>query len=146
MKKIIFILTALFVLTTGMAGCDKEENTLPQNIRLYGKDSLTIQNYIQGKWICVYGIGGLAANYIHHHYDGYTFEFTADKRYIISGNGKTETYMYYWKKHAIYTGSPDSIYMMQPMEIFFDFIKNDTLIYHEDMSEPIWYYLTRANN
>ncbi|GAB6012988.1 hypothetical protein [Viscerimonas tarda] len=150
MKKILFILTALFVLTTGMAGCDKEEETSPQNISLYGKDSLTIQKYIQGKWNLVYAKGGIAANYIHY-FNDCTVEFTADKKYITSGNGTTHTLMYYWQKYAIYTGSTDSICIMQPIgtlfEMLFEEIRNDTLIYSDAfISEPMTYFLVKSQN
>ncbi|GAB6012987.1 hypothetical protein [Viscerimonas tarda] len=147
MKKILFILTALFVLTTGMAGCDKEENILPQNISLYDKDSLTIQNYIQGKWDLVYSVGGGIA-YSYHYCDDCTVEFTADKKYITSGNGTTHTLMYYWQKYAIYT---DSICIMQligtSLDMLFEEIRNDTLIYSDAfMSEPMTYFLVKSQN
>jgi hypothetical protein len=121
----------------------------PLTITLLDQDTVAIQQSIWGKWICAYGKGGLA-NIVHHHYDGYTFEFTADKQYIINnGKGKTEANTYYWQKYALYTGSSDSVYVMFPNRLLFEEIKNDTLIYSDPpmlMTDGITYYLIKAEN
>jgi hypothetical protein len=121
----------------------------PLTIALYDQDTIAIQQSIWGKWICLYGTGGFA-NILHHHYDGYTFEFTADKQYIINnGKGKTESCTYYWQKQALYTSSSDSVYVMFPNRLLFEEIKNDTLIYSDPpmlMTDGITYYLIKAEN
>jgi hypothetical protein len=140
-KRIVVCLFVAFM----MLSCEKQ-SVEPLNLKLFDKDISTIQTYIQGKWICAYGIGGIAYGY-HHHYDGFTFEFTADKKYIISGSSGTEQIQYDWVKIlGVYAGYNDSVYMMTPNNIVFDEIKNDTLIYHDVASDAIWYYLIKYKN
>jgi hypothetical protein len=155
MKKIhtkIVIPALLFLLgflLIGMSGCEKENtSTEPINITLYDKDSTTIQNYIQGKWEVVYATGGMTADYIHY-FNDCTAEFTADKKHISSSPFGSDTTEYYWVKHAKYTGSSDSVYIMEPRSLYFEGIKNDTLVYSDApmiMSEPMGYYLIKSKN
>jgi hypothetical protein len=119
----------------------------PVNITLYDKDSAIIQQYIDGKWNLMYGKGGFTGDMIYYLDMGYTLEFTADKKNIISSPLGYDTIEYYWQKIlGAYAGYNDSVYMMSPHHIVFDKIKNDTLIYHDVSSETIWCYLIKSQN
>jgi hypothetical protein len=140
-------LLVLLIFTFMAASCEKQEELNPQetvNVTLYDKDTVTIQNYIQGKWNVIYAKGGISVTNIQY-FDSCTVEFTADKKYISNSYGRTETYIYYWHKELeVYA---DSVYVMFPRLIIFDKIKNDTLIYSDAlMSEPMHYYLVNLKN
>jgi shikimate kinase len=116
----------------------------PINVSLYDKDTITIQQYIQGKWQVLYATGGWY--YYAQYFDDYTNEFTADKKYIISTPSGSYTTEYHWRRiSGAYAGYNDSVYIMSPYDmIVFDKIKNDTLVYHELSSEAMWYYLIKS--
>lgn len=117
----------------------------PVNVTLYEKDTLTIQKYIQGRWNLVYGKGGIAANNIQY-FNNSIAEFTADKKFISSSPFMADTISYQWVK---YIGSSGSVYIMEPRLLYFERIKNDTLIYSDApmlVSEPTTYYLVKLQN
>jgi hypothetical protein len=153
MKRLAYlIIPAMLHAMIGLGGCDNNTLQIDEqvvNITLRDKDTITIQNYIQGKWKLIYGEGGFVSGLIHH-FDNCTAEFTAGNQYITGRTGAgQDTSGYYWEKCALYAGSSDSVYVMFPRMLLFEEIKDDTLIYSDApmlMSEPVTYYLIKVEN
>jgi hypothetical protein len=120
----------------------------PLTTTLYDKTLDTIKKYIRGKWRIVVVRGGMAG--IDFCYNNYYAEFTADDKFITNAfRTTTETYLIDWvKRYNKYYG-PDSSYRMELKTInggnvveryFVEEIINDSLIYNDTMSDPLFYY------
>lgn len=152
MKTTIFKLSA-FVLLFALigAGCKKDGKT-PTNIILYNKPLKTIQHYIQGKWKLVYGKGGICSTCKYYRDNCFT-EFTLDNR-IISKSFiiTTDTTTIRWVRDiGTYTNN-DSTYLMTfkdkqgvPWVYLIEQIYNDTLIYHDNSADAMFYHYVKAN-
>lgn len=155
MKRSILIgCNILFVtIPVCFAQCKKEHNNhIVTNIILYNKPLDTIQFYIQGKWECHYGKGGIAANNIQY-YHNYYWSFGSNNRLIQSYNGATttDTAINWIKELGTYTNG-DSTFIMSfhdkqnvPWVYVVDGIYNDTLILHNNYSDAIFYHFTKSN-
>lgn len=126
-SKALLIIMVLFCFTQ----CKKGSTTL--SVILSDKPLPVIQSYIQGKWKCIYGKGGIAANNIQY-YDDYCWTFTKDNRIVqtYKGNIVTDTTIrWVWNRGAY----GDSTFIMKfydkesvPWNYIVDNIHNDTLI------------------
>ncbi|MDR0811157.1 MAG: hypothetical protein LBN23_02625 [Paludibacter sp.] len=116
---------------------DTIDNHIPVNIILRDKDTATIQSYIQGKWNLVYSCGGDFVFEENYFEEGFTTEFTADRKMIRvrTDYNLHDTVFYNWLKIFYNT---DSIYVLTSYRQFsvikyyvIEGIYNDTLRYHD---------------
>ena len=145
-----FILSIFLSVLFCFTQCKKDKG--PLNITLYDKPLSTIQNYIQGKWKCHYGKGGIAANNIQY-YNNLFWIITTTSKIQISNNGNitTDTTINWIKDVAPYTNG-DSTFIMSffdklgyPANYVVDKIINDTLILHETAVDAVFYHFTKSN-
>lgn len=128
--------------------CKKERT--PLNITLYNKALPVIQSYIQGKWKCVYGKGGIASNTIQY-YDDYYWIFTSDNKIVQSHGGDTvtdTTIKWVWDRGTYTNGN--STFTMKfydkqnvPWVYVVDRIVDDTLILHDNSSDAVFYHFIK---
>jgi hypothetical protein len=152
MKTMLLKISFIFLLLSLMeAGCKKDDKT-PTNIILYDKPLKTIQHHIQGKWKLVYGKGGFCGT-CKYYCDNCFTEFTLDnkiisKSFIIT----TDTTTIRWVRGiGTYTNN-DSTYLMTfkdkqgiPWVYVIEQIYNDTLIYHDNSSDDMFYHYVKSN-
>jgi len=150
MKKYVYIIAVSFILIFCFSQCKKQDNT-PTNIVLYDKPLSTIQHYIQGKWRFVYGKGGLSSNTMYY-CDNCFIEFTSNNKFIQSNSiAKTnDTTSIQWVKDINHFANNDSTYLMTFKELgggsyIIERIYNDTLIYHDNSSEAVYYHYIKSN-
>lgn len=154
MKKRFFIYcNALsFLILFCFEQCKKEpvgHNSL--SITLYDKPLDTIKFYIQGKWKCQYGKGGIAANMIQY-YNNYYWSFSLNKvQKSYNGTIVSDTVIHWVKEKGTYTNG-DSTFVMSfydkqnvPWNYVVERIFNDTLILHDNSSDAIFYHFTKSN-
>ncbi len=157
MKRILLIcalpaIASLFCFTQ----CKKEKNDQPNHvglsITLYDKPLDTIRFYIQGKWKCHYGKGGIVANMIQY-YNNYYWTFTAvdSVEQFYNGAIVADTVITWIRGLGTYTNS-DSTFIMSfsdkqnvPWVYVVDGIFNDTLILHNNYSDAVFYHFTKSN-
>lgn len=131
--------------------CKNDNEELLHNIVLYNKPLKTIQHYIQGKWKLVYGKGGISSNTMYY-CDTCFIEFTSDNKVISNSVAITEATTILWIKDiGTYTNN-ESTYLMTfndnqgvPWVYVIDRIDNDTLIYHDNSSDAIFYHYIKSN-
>lgn len=147
MKSILSVTLCLLILFCSIQ-CEKQTEHL--NVTLYDKPLSVIQSYVQGRWKCHYGKGGIAANQIQH-YDNYYWTFTSDNRVQQSYNGDlvTDTTVKWVKALGTYTNG-DSTFIMSfsdkrgyPNVYVADRIVNDTLVLHDNSSDAVFYHFTK---
>ena len=147
MKKSILILSLFFVLLLCIIQCKKE----PINIILYNKPLDVIQHYIQGKWRLVYGKGGICSTCIFP-CDNCSVEFTSNNKFVSKSFViTTDTTTIHWIKGKGMYLNGDSTYIMTfidkyggPGSYVIDRIYYDTLIYHDNSDDPMFYYCIRS--
>ncbi|NOZ46758.1 MAG: hypothetical protein GXO79_08235 [Chlorobi bacterium] len=152
MKRIIIILFIVKIAGFILLSC-KKEATSSVNIVLYDKPLATIQHYIQGKWKFVYGKGGFCGTCLHY-CDSCFIEFTPDNRVLVpnrDGTYSTDTTIEWVRDIGTYTNN-DSTYLMKfydkngyPNIYVIERIYHDTLIYHDNSSDAIFYHYIRYN-
>lgn len=152
MKTIIFKLSTIILLLVLMgANCKKEDGSMTKNIMLYDKPLKTIQHYIQGKWKFIYGKGGFCGSCMHY-CDSCFIEFTPDNK-IISNIFilTTDTTTIHWVRDiGTYTNN-ELTYLMTftdrqsvPWSYVIERIYYDTLIYHDNSSDAIFYHCVKT--
>ena len=159
-----FVLLILF--TVFAAGCSSSKQVIPPDpvgppadtshasltITLYDKPLDTIRTYLQGKWKCHYGKGGIISTLVRTYTD-YFSSFSANKRIwqSLNGNVITDTTVnWIWGKGARVSG--DSTFLMffydkrgYPYNYIVDGIFRDTLLIHENGVDGVYYYFTKSN-
>jgi len=147
MKKFILLLSLSIVPLVCIIQCKKE----PINIILYDKPLNVIQHYIQGKWRLVYGKGGICSTCVFP-CDNCYFEYTSDNRFISKAYViTTDTTTVRWVRDIGMYLNGDSTYLMTfvdkyevPSSYVIDQIFYDTLIYHDNSSDPMFYHCVRS--
>lgn len=149
MKTYNLILVTCFVLLS--SNCNKDSNTGPVNIVLYDKPLETIQHYIHGKWKFVYGRGGICSTCMHY-CDSCFIEFTSDNRVLVPNRDGTylvDTTIEWIRDVATYTNN-EYTYLMKfydkygyPSVYVIDRIYYDTLIYHDNSADAIFYHFIK---
>lgn len=148
MKTYNLILITCFVLLS--SNCNKDSNTGPVNIVLYDKPLETIQHYIHGKWKFVYGKGGICSTCMHY-CDSCFVEFTTDNKFISNTFAiTTEPTTIIWVEGiATYTNN-ETTHLMTftdkqgvPWVYVIEQIRNDTLIYHDNSADAIFYHFIK---
>ena len=149
MKKFFLIVPLLLIIFCCVIRCKKDE---PINIVLYDKPLVTIQHYIQGKWKLVYGKGGICGSCVFP-CDNCYFEYTSDNRFISKAFAiTTDTTTVQWIRDIGMYLNGDSTYIMTfvdkygaPSSYVIDRIYYDTLIYHDNAWDPMFYHCVRSN-
>jgi hypothetical protein len=151
MKKILLFSTLSLIIVFCIIQC-KKDKVAPVNIVLYNKPLKTIQQYIQGKWRLVYGKGGLCGTCKYPCNNCYV-EFTSSNKIISKAFAiTTDTTSIHWIRDiGTYTNN-DSTFLMQfpdyqgvPWVYVVQEIYNDTLIYHDNSSDAMFYHLIKSN-
>jgi hypothetical protein len=143
MRKYHFLLAILFASMLFTSGCKKEN---PINIILYDKPLTTIKSYVHGKWNLVYGKGGICGTCVIP-CNNCTVEFTLDDRFISQSFVITpDTTKIKWIKDIGMYLQGDSTNLMSfyaypnfRTAYVIDKIYFDTLIYHDNASDPMFY-------
>ncbi len=151
MKKNSLIIISALTLLICFTQCKNDNEELLHNIVLYDKPLKTIQHYIQGKWKLVYGKGGISSNTMYY-CDSCFIEFTSDNKVISNSFAITGATTILWIKDiGTYTNN-ESTYLMTfkdnqgvPWVYVIDRIYNDTLIYHDNSSDAIFYHYIKSN-
>jgi len=148
MKKFALIIPLTFILLCCVIQCKKDA---PLNIVLYNQPLKTIQHYIQGKWRLVYGKGGISSNTMIY-CDKCFIEFTSTNRVLVpneDGTFLTDTTIQWIRDIGTYTYG-DSTYLMKfydkygyPNIYVIDKIYYDTLIYHDNSADPVFYHYVK---
>lgn len=150
MKKfqLIFILISIILC---LMQCKLEE--IPSsNIILYDKPLNTIKCNIQGKWELIYAKGGYCGSCISY-CDHCTVEFTSDNKFISNTFAlTTDTTSIHWVRDlGTYTNGLET-YLMTfhdihgvPWGYVIERIINDTLIYHDNTSDAMFYHFIRLD-
>lgn len=130
----------------------KTDESLSSNIVLYNKPLNTIKKYILGKWKFMYAKGGISSNTTYF-CDTCFIEFTSDNK-IISNSIviTTDTTTIQWvRDFGTYTNN-ELTYLMTfkdvqgvPWVWVIERIINDTLIYHDNSSDAIFYHYIKIN-
>ncbi len=154
MKRKTFSFCYLFLLILILScftQCKKEDT--PTNIILYNKPLKTIQSYIKGKWKLVYAKGGICGTCLHY-CDNCYVEFTSNNKVLVpDGDGTylTDTIIEWVRDIGTYTNN-DSTYLMKfydkygyPNIYVIEQIKHDTLIYHDNSSDAVFYHFIKLN-
>ncbi len=146
-------LRILIVILLSLTNC-KENDITPTNIVLYNKPLKTIQHYIVGKWRLAYSKGGICSTCVHY-CDNCFIEFTPDNRVLIpniDGTYLTDSYIEWVRDIGTYTNN-DSTYLMTfkdkqgvPWIYVIERIYNDTLIYHDNSVDAIFYHYVKINH
>ncbi|MBP1638938.1 MAG: hypothetical protein H6Q17_521 [Bacteroidetes bacterium] len=129
----------------------KKDNTLT-DITLYNQPTSVIKQYIKGKWILHYDIGGINGKTRHNYVNSYMeFRFGSIDSIIKNINSTIEikSPINWFKAQDIFTNS--SIYLMgyslyktgASSSYRVSEIKNDTLIIAEPVADGYGYMLTR---
>ena len=130
----------------------KTDDVTPTNIILYNQPLETIQHYIQGKWKFVYGKGGIISN-TKYYCDDCFIEFTSQNRVLIPnkvGGYLADTTIEWIRDIGTYTNG-EYTYIMKfydkygyPNVYVIDKVYDDTLIYHDNSSDAIFYHYIKA--
>ena len=128
------------------------DDTIPTVIiNLLGMDTVTIQNYIEGKWQVIYFRGGLCGYHcIWYPSVDVWVEFTNNKQYIegtFNGTYVSQLMDYYFT--TIHPYNPDKFALIIPDHLWSYIpwkIKNDTLVYYDFGSDPRYYHCVKLNN
>jgi len=124
----------------------------PINIVLYDKPLDTIRHYIQGRWKLVYAKGGICGTCVQHCVNC-SIEFTSNNKVIShSIEITTDTTTIHWVRDiGTYTNN-DSTYLMTfkdiqgvPWNFVIEQIYYDTLIYHDNSSDAVFYHCLKSN-
>jgi len=154
MKKYSFIITLIAVLLFCNVQCKKDDITpIPSNIVLYDKSLKTIQKCIQGKWKLAYAKGGICGTCIYY-CDSCFVEFTSNNKVLIpdkNGTYLTDTTIEWIRDIGTYTNN-EYTYLMKfydkygyPNVYVVERISNDTLIYHDNSSDAVFYHYIKTN-
>jgi len=144
MNKSYILITFSIVLAFSVLSCRKDS---PLNVTLYDKPLPTIQHYIQGKWKLVYGKGGICSTCVFP-CDNCSVEFTSNNKFISKSFViTTDTTSIHWIRDIGIYLNGDSTYIMTfndkfgvPWSYVIDRIYFDTLIYHDNADDPMFYY------
>ena len=152
MKMPFFIFLLSLFLFCCCFQCKKDDKQVnPVNIVLYNQPLDTIQHYILGKWKFVYGKGGICGSCIHYCNNCYV-EFTSDNKFISNTYAITSdsTIIHWVRDVGTYTNA-DSTYLMAikdiqgvPWVYVIEQIYNDSLIYHDNSSDAIFYHFIKS--
>lgn len=153
MKTTILKICAFVLLFTLMGSGCKKDDTTPTNVILYDKPLETIQRYIQGKWKLVYSKGGFCGT-CKYYYDNSFIEFTSNNRVLVpkyDGTYLTDTTIEWVRDIGTYTNN-DSTFLMKfydkygnPNVYVIEQIYYDTLIYHDNSSDAMFYHYVKSN-
>ena len=145
-----FLIPVSILLLCCLIQCKKE---VPLNLFLYNQPLKTIQHYIQGKWRLVYGKGGISSNTMIY-CDKCTIEFTSTNRVLVTnedGIFLSDTTIQWIRDIGTYTYG-DSTYLMKfydkygyPSVYVIERIYYDTLIYHDNSADPVFYHYVKSN-
>jgi len=156
MRKHILIIAAVLLLFCCFTWCKKDDVSLSKdsllNIVLYNQPLETIQKYIQGKWKVVYGKGGISSNEIQYCKDC-SVEFTSTNKIISNSFAITDgaVTIQWTKEKGTYTNGEDTYTMKfydkynYPWVYVVDRIYKDTLIYHDNSDDAVFYYCVKSN-
>ena len=131
--------------------CKKEDETL-SNIVLHNQPLNTIQKYIQGKWRVAYAKGGISSNY-KEYCDDYSVEFTSTNKIISKSFAKTDgAVTIQWAREIGTYTNGEQTYLMEfsdkqgvPWVYVVDRIDHDTLIYHDNSVDAVFYHCVKSN-
>lgn len=148
-KNILFFCIG-FLFICLLTQCKKDDTTT--NVILYNQPVSVIKQYIKGKWILHYDIGGINGKTRHNYINSYIeFRFGSIDSIIKSINNTIEinSPINWFKTQDIFTNS--SIYLMgyslYNTKVSSSYrvseIKNDTLIIAEPVADGYGYMLTR---
>jgi hypothetical protein len=152
MKKCFVIIPLFIVICYCILNCKKDDKPVnPVNIVLYNQPLDTIKHYISGKWKFVYGKGGICSTCIHYCNNCYV-EFTSDNKFISTTYAITsDTTIIHWVRDVGTYTNADSTYLMTikdiqgvPWVYVIEQIYNDTLIYHDNSSDAIFYHFIKS--
>jgi len=152
MKKCFVIIPLFIVICYCILNCKKDDKLVkPVNIVLYNQPLDTIQHYILVKWKFVYGKGGICGTCIHYCNSCYV-EFTSDNKFISNTYAITsDTTIIHWVRDVGTYTNADSTYLMTikdiqgvPWVYVIEQIYNDTLIYHDNSSDAIFYHFIKS--
>jgi hypothetical protein len=154
MKKNPFFIILSIILLFCNVQCKKDDITpIPSNIVLYDKPLKTIQKCIQGKWKLAYAQGGID-NSFKYYCDSCFVEFTSNNKILIPKKDGTyfiNTTIEWIRDIGAYTNN-EYTYLMKysdqygyPNIYVVDGISNDTLIYHDNASDPVFYHYIKTN-
>ena len=152
MKKCFLIIPLILILLCCFIQCKKDDKPVkPVNIVLYNQPLDTIQHYVLGKWKFVYGKGGICSTCIHYCNNCYV-EFTSDNKFISNTYTITsDTTIIHWVRDIGTYTNGDSTYLMTikdiqgvPWVYVIEQIYNDTLIYHDNSSDAIFYHFIKS--
>ena len=154
MKKTILIACTGLLFISLLTQCKKDNTSIntPVNIVLYNQPVSVIKQYIEGKWILHYDLGGLDGKTRHDYVNSYMeFRFGSTDSIIRNVNGIIEikSPINWFRNRDIFTG--DSIYLMGfniystgvPFSYRVSEIKNDTLILADPVADGYVYMLTK---
>jgi hypothetical protein len=156
----------MIVVVAIAAGCSNSKQVAPPasvnpsadtphtslTITLYDKPLDTIRAYLQGKWQCHYGKGGIIYNLVRTYTDYYSSFLNNDRIIqLFNGNITTDTTInWLWTKGVRI--SSDSTFLMTfydkrgyPYGYVIDGIFSDTLMLHENGFDGVSYYFTKSN-
>ncbi len=148
-KNVLFFCIGLLFLCL-LTQCKKDDALT--NITLYNQPASVIKQYIKGKWILHYAIGGSDGKTRHNYVNSYMeFRFGTIDSIIRSINGTIEikSPINWFKAQDIFTGN--SIYLMGcslyntglPYSYRVSEIRNDTLIVADPVADGYGYILTK---
>ena len=144
MKKTILIACTGLLFISLLTQCKKDNTPIktPVNIVLYNQPVSVIKQYIEGKWILHYKLGGLDGK-TRYNYDNSYFEFKFNPVDSIitqvDGRINMKSPINWVRYQDIFTG--DSIYLMGCYRV--SEIKNDTLILADPVADGYVYVLTK---
>jgi hypothetical protein len=144
--KILLLFFCLLFITTS---CRKEENS-HVNIVLYDKPLETIQHYIHGKWKLAYAKGGICSTCMQECNNCF-IEFTPDNKFISNTFAiTTDTTTINWVREIRTYTNNGYTYLMTfkdkegvPWAYVIERIYNDTLIYHDNSADAVFYHFIK---
>ena len=145
---LINIITLLFLFI--LFACRKNDSIDPSNIILYNKPLTIIQHCIHGKWKLAYAKGGICST-CKYYCDSCFVEFTSSNKIICNSYVTTDgaTTIHWIRDIGTYTNN-EYTYLMSfsdkqgvPWVYVIDRIYNDTLIYHDNSGDAMFYYYVR---
>lgn len=150
MKTHFLIIASSLILFCCFNQCKKHDVT-PTNIVLYDKPLETIQRYIHGKWKLAYAVGGICST-CRQECDNCFVEFTLDNKFISNTFAiTTDTTTIQWIKDIGILTNKDSTYLMTfkdrhgvPWVYVVERIYNDTLIYHDNSADAVFYHFIKS--
>ena len=153
----IIICTYVFICIVTGTSCNHDEpEPKPKDsaisIMLYNKPLDTIQHYTKGKWKLVYAKGGICGTCLHF-CDNCYVEFTSNNKFISNTFAITnDTTTIHWVRDIGTWINNDSTYLMTirdkddvPWVYVIDQIYNDTLIYHDNSDDAVFYHFIKLN-